>query len=1198
MAATGSPGAAHGSGQATPPDVRSAVVRRLVAGSDRSSSLDRLCELAAALLDAGSAQVSLIGVSQVVVGGHGAGSSLLGLETPASESLCTVTVGLNAPLVVPDTTLDERVNTLPPVTSGAVGAYLGVPLVVADGQVVGSLCVYDAAARDWPAHSVSTLERLADAVVADLELGALSSDFEAQQVAWRLATDAAGVGAWEWDLVTGDLRFDERLLELFGLDHDSFGGTIEAFTDLVHVEDRPRVSAALDRAIATRGEYAAEYRIHLPDGRVRWIAARGRGLGDEDGQAVRVLGAAYDTTAVQEGEARVARVLESMPTAFFQLDRSWSFAYLNGEAERLLGRDREELVGHSIWESFPAAVGSDFEHYYRLSAHTDEPVSFDAYYPAPLDAWYEVRAWPNPDGLAVYFVDVTARHQAQEQVARTARRDALVADVTEQLAGTLDLEEAVARLGALVVPAIGDWCVATLVEEPGYEGRLPGLRDVGGWHRDRDAQHLVDRFAAVRLDQVVDDSFMPLVLGAERPVVGDGATETMCEIFAPGEVHELVRALAPEHVAVLSLKGHDRVVGLLTVLRDDERGGFTEDDLDTLALVAERAGLALDNARLFAEQRDLAEGLQRSLLTAPPQPDHLEIVVRYEAAAETAQVGGDWYDAFVQDAGATMLVIGDVVGHDTAAAAAMGQVRNLLRGISVFSGQGPADVLRGVDHALDTLGVDTTATAVLARLEQTPEELEEGVTRLRWSNAGHPPPVVVCPEREVTLLAQDDADLLLGLDPEAERREQQVVLSRGSTVLLFTDGLVERRGEDLDVGFDRLRRELASLAALDCSLDELCDRLLARMVPSVREDDIALVAVRLHVQDGPPPQRRSQEQHSPSGRTSGSGDDAPVVAGRIVRTRFPAHPSSVPGARHFVREALRGRGAELVDDAELCVGELAANAALHSGSESMDVSVRLDHDAVTVSVGDEGVVPAEAVVPRLVAEPDDDPAHGEPTTGRGLGIVSVLADDWGVERIPGGTRVWARLLDERADSPVRPPDSPPAPEPEGAEPGLGDPEPTWPVLLLGCPVRLWLRQDSHIDELVRDLQLLSATHAIDPGLVSIAEVADLLAVFAPLRRATRRAVEQAQAQGLAELDVTVDLPVSAAREAARLHQLLAVSDEGLADEQLLTVRAEPDVVHLRAWMIEQVQAQLEAGAEAVAWSDWSPRDAASPPPRA
>ena len=838
MASTGSSGVPHRAGST--PDVRTAVVRRLVVGSGRSSSLDRLCELAAALLDAGSAQVSLIGETQVVVGGHGAGSAAVGVETPAADSLCTVTVGLGAPLVVPSAGTDPRVRALPPVVSGAVGAYLGVPLVVSGGQVVGALCVYDPEPRDWSELDESTLQRLAEAVVGDLELAALGSDYEAQQVAWRLATDAAGVGAWEWDLTTGELRFDDRLLELFGLAPDTFGGTIDAFTDMVDAEDRPRVTAALERAIATCGEYAAEYRIHLPDGRVRWIGARGRGLGDGGGRALRVLGAAYDTTAVQEGEARVARVLESMPTAFFQLDRSWRFSYLNGEAERLLGRSRDELAGQDIWVCFPAAVGSDFEHHYRLSARTGEPVAFDAYYPEPLDAWYEVRAWPNPDGLAVYFVDVTARHRAQEQVARTARRDALVASVTEQLGGTLDLEEALARLGALVVPGLGDWCVGTLVEEPGHEGRLPGLRDVGGWHRDRESQPLVDRFAEVRLSRLVDQSFMPAVLAADRPIVAPGATEGLCAVFEEGEVTDLVRRLAPEHVAVVTLRGRDRVVGLLTVLRDPSSGAFSGDDLDTLAQVAERAGLAVDNARLFAEQRDLAEGLQRSLLTAPPQPDHLEIVVRYEAAAETAQVGGDWYDAFVQDAGATMLVIGDVVGHDTAAAAAMGQVRNLLRGISVFSGQGPADVLHGVDRALDTLGVDTTATAVLARLEQTPAEVEEGVTRLRWSNAGHPPPVVLAPDGSVDLLSTDDPDLLLGLDPDTRRADHRLRLRPGDTLLLYTDGLVERRDAGLSEGLAWLVDSLTGWG--DADPEDLCDHLLDAV--GEHEDDLVLLALR------------------------------------------------------------------------------------------------------------------------------------------------------------------------------------------------------------------------------------------------------------------------------------------------------------------------------------------------------------------
>ena len=231
-------------------------------------------------------------------------------------------------------------------------------------------------------------------------------DEESDRLALRFAIDAAGVGAFVWDLVTGRLRWDERLLELFGLDETTFGGTIEAFNECVHPDDLPRVSAALERAITTCGDYDAEYRVVLPGGGVRWIAARGRAFAEtEGGPAVRLVGAAYDTTQVREGEARVGRVLESMSSAFYQLDSEWRFTYVNSEAERLLGAGRTHLVGRSVWEEFPAAVGSEFEVNYRAAVATGRPVSFEAYYPPPLDGWYEVRAWPSPEGLAVYFVD-------------------------------------------------------------------------------------------------------------------------------------------------------------------------------------------------------------------------------------------------------------------------------------------------------------------------------------------------------------------------------------------------------------------------------------------------------------------------------------------------------------------------------------------------------------------------------------------------------------------------------------------------------------------------------------------------------------------------------------------------------------------------------------------------------------------------
>jgi len=357
-----------------------------------------------------------------------------------------------------------------------------------------------------------------------------------------------------------------------------------------------------------------------------------------------------------------------------------------------------------------------------------------------------------------------------------------------------------------------------------------------------------------RVDAMTEDSFLSRAMATTEPIVlNSGATEAICRVLEPGEAQDLSRQLAPEAVAVVRLRGRDRTVGLLTMFRGAGREPFSDEDLDTLSEVSARAGLALDNARLFAEQRDLAEGLQRSLLTAPPEPDHLEIVVRYEPAAETAQVGGDWYDAFLQRNGATVLVIGDVVGHDTEAAAAMGQMRSILRGIAVHSGEGPAGVLRGVDQVLETLQVETTATAVVARIEQTEEERAQGLTRVRWSNAGHPPPIVVAPDGSVTSLDAGEEDLLLGLDPGARREERVLTIERGSTVLLYTDGLVERRGESLDDGLARLHDTLAELTKQDLTLDQICDRLLRRMRPERPDDDIALVAVRLHPEDRPRP---------------------------------------------------------------------------------------------------------------------------------------------------------------------------------------------------------------------------------------------------------------------------------------------------------------------------------------------------------
>ncbi|SDC23823.1 PAS domain S-box-containing protein [Geodermatophilus telluris] len=809
---------------------------------DASAALDRIAELAARLLGAPIAQVSLLDDVQVVVSAVGLPAGTVGSETPLEASACAVAAAERTPYAVPDAHADPRVGDLPPVTAGAVGAYLGAPLVDSEGHTVGVLCVVAPAPRPWSDTDVSTLRQLADAAVTELELAALTTAYESDRLRWGLAIDAAGIGTFDWDLRTGELTWDARLIEMFGYTAETFGGDIEAFNRRVHPDDLARVTDALQVSIAACGDYEAEYRVVWPDGETRWVQARGRTLSDEAGRATRVLGAAYDTTAERAAGVRVTRVLEAMPAGFYSLDREWRFTHVNAEAERLLGRTRDELLGQELWTAFPAAPGSVFEENYRAAVRTGTPVQFDAHYPAPLNGWYELRAWPSPEGLSVYFLEVTERRRVQDRAERSAQRLALLAQVSAELAGALDAESATAHLPRLVVPALADWCIVTVVDADGRP------RDVGHWHVDPAARALVERYAAVRLDTMPATAPLMRALLTGEPVME--TADAVRGLLPEGEARDLLTTLAPESGVCLPLRGRDRTLGVMTLYF---RRGWAprEEDLATAQDVAARAGLALDNARLYGQQRALAEGLQRSLLTEPPEPDHAEIAVRYLPAAEAARVGGDWYDAFLQPGGATMVVIGDVVGHDTEAAAAMGQLRGLLRGIATYSDAGPGEVLRGLDASMALLQTRVLATATAARFEQTADELRRGVTRMRWANAGHLPPLVVNPDGSVAELASWRGDLLLGVDPRATREESVVTLDRGATVLLFTDGLIERRDADLDAGMTRLREALRELAGRP--LQELLDEVLERLVDGRPEDDVALVAVRLHRQDRPRP---------------------------------------------------------------------------------------------------------------------------------------------------------------------------------------------------------------------------------------------------------------------------------------------------------------------------------------------------------
>lgn len=474
-------------------------------------------------------------------------------------------------------------------------------------------------------------------------------------------------------------------------------------------------------------------------------------------------------------------------------------------------------------------------------------------------------------------VETTEVHRAQEEAEQRARlladRTALRARAADDLGSRSDVRALCAHLAGLVVPQLADWCVVSVVEGDGPASRATVASE--GWrHADPALLPVVERVAAVRPEQLAQSGpspaevaagpFGPLLQG-QVVVLESGAAERVAAQLPDGDARDAVLALAPDGAVLLPLRGREEVVGVLSCFTGPARPVPSGEDLELLVDLAARAGLAVEAARLVSSQQRIAEALQRALLTAPPQPDDLEVVVRYTPAAHSAQVGGDWYDAFVQPGGATVLVIGDVVGHDTAAAAAMGQLRGMLRGLGVVEDVPPAQLLARLDTAMRRLDIDTTATAVVARLEQTTAQRRAGTTTLRWSSAGHLPPVVLTPDGRARLL-EGATGLLLGLEGitgGSWRREHTEVVPRGSTVLLCTDGLVERRDASLDVGVERFVRAVE--AARGHALDDLCDAVLLQLVPRQAPDDVALLGVRLHGQphhaqhraEGPPDQPRA-----------------------------------------------------------------------------------------------------------------------------------------------------------------------------------------------------------------------------------------------------------------------------------------------------------------------------------------------------
>ncbi|MFI2645546.1 SpoIIE family protein phosphatase [Streptomyces sp. NPDC018610] len=415
-------------------------------------------------------------------------------------------------------------------------------------------------------------------------------------------------------------------------------------------------------------------------------------------------------------------------------------------------------------------------------------------------------------------------------------RLSLPADIRSALALTPPhLAERVRRVCQILVERLADWCVVDLLDEHGRVRRFCVVH--------RDPAGLPPEAFEGPLPPVTgtsQGSLARVLRGAGPLLLTDSPSPERCTGPLDARQLELFEQLGVSSAVIAPLRARREVLGALTVVRLSRQRSFTGDDLPLLADVAGELALWVDNALLYQETRQIAERLQRSLLPELPDTDDLQLAARYAPSSSTANIGGDWYDAFLLPGdGGLVLVIGDVTGHDLKAAVAMSALRNMLRGIAVDRQEPAGDVLRRLDLASHTLYRHATATCIYAVVKES-DGVGDGSRLLHHAAAGHLPPLLITKDGDTRYL-DAGSGVLIGMDPELPRPTACDILPPDSTLLLYTDGLIERRGESLDEAMSRLRRHAAALAREP--LDVFCDELLIGLAAD-STDDVAVLALR------------------------------------------------------------------------------------------------------------------------------------------------------------------------------------------------------------------------------------------------------------------------------------------------------------------------------------------------------------------
>jgi PAS domain S-box-containing protein len=422
--------------------------------------------------------------------------------------------------------------------------------------------------------------------------------------------------------------------------------------------------------------------------------------------------------------------------------------------------------------------------------------------------------------------------QARAEAERAQNRLALMAEATSTLSATLDMAELFDRLASLCVPLLGDWVFLTMVDEHGV------VRETAARHRDGHEQELAELAARHAMNLPVASPSRRSLTTAEPVLVERVTDEWIGRVFANPDTADLFTRLGGQSVLTVPLVARRRTLGALALVTGAGRA-FSSDDLDLAQDLSRRAAMAMDNVRLYQQEHTVAETLQRTLLPQLPDLPGITAAAHYVSASTAADVGGDFYDLLELPDGAVGIAVGDVVGHDLAAAAAMGHLRGLLRACTWDTGDpDPGAVLGRLDRLVQGLRVAEMATIVYVRALRP--AVPGGPWRLEVGNAGHPPMLLRAADGTVSQL-DGVTGLLVGVDAGTRRTSLAVEVPAGTTLIAYTDGLIERPGEDLDQGIASLMARLAAAPA-DVTPAQLC-RHAVGPAPD-RRDDVAVIAVR------------------------------------------------------------------------------------------------------------------------------------------------------------------------------------------------------------------------------------------------------------------------------------------------------------------------------------------------------------------